>query len=49
MIQSKANRITTIQIEDCIPESMIDKGGELGVKVGFTVGEGVREGVWLGN
>ena len=49
MIQSKTNRITTIQVEDCIPESNIDKGVEVGVKVGCTVGEGVREGVWLGN
>lgn len=41
MIQSITTRTTTIHIEDGIPESNIDKGVELGVIVGFSVGEGV--------
>jgi hypothetical protein len=49
MIQSKTTRITTIHVEDGIPESNTDEGVELGIIVGFSVGEGVLEGVWLGN
>ena len=41
MIQSKTTRITTIQVEDGIPESNTDEGVKLGVIVGFSVGEGV--------
>jgi hypothetical protein len=41
MVQSKTTRIMIIHVEGGIPLSNKDKGVELGVKVGFSVGEGV--------
>jgi hypothetical protein len=41
MIQSKTTRIMTIQVEGGTSEANKGKGVELGVIVGFSVGEGV--------
>jgi hypothetical protein len=49
MIQSNATKIRMIMVEGVV--SRIDSAGgvRLGVVVGLGEGDGVMEGVWLGN
>jgi len=45
MIQSKINRIRTIQVDEGLPGNNPEGGVELGVTVGSMDGDGVLDGV----